>query len=158
MTDQTKIPAPGSEEVEETGSSLLERVVRNYDLVRLSPPPIPEELRGSAKKRGTRYRRERLEDDGAPAPVAASVEPVQPIAAAPEVPGVVIPQGVETPAVAERSTATALGAPVTFNGPRPPGDRAHPKEQGPNVPQSRVPRAPGGSARSPGEPGLGGRA
>lgn len=138
MTDQTKIPAPGSEEVEEAGSSLLERVVRNYDLVRLSPPPIPEELRGSAKKRGTRYRRERLEDDGAPAPVAASVEPVQPIAAAPEVPEVVIPEVVETPAVAERPAATALVAPVTFNGTRHPVDRAHLKDQGLIVPEGSV--------------------
>lgn len=139
MTDQTKIPAPGSDNVEEAGNSLLERVVRNYDLVRLSPPPIPEDLRGAAKKRGTRYRREKLADDGVEDATVAPAEPARPAAAAaPEVPEVVIPEVVEASVVAERPAATALVAPVTFSGERHPVDRIHLKDQGLIVPEGSV--------------------
>lgn len=33
MTEQTKIPLPEDEAVKASGPSLIERVVRNYDLV-----------------------------------------------------------------------------------------------------------------------------
>lgn len=52
MTEQTKIPVPPKPEK----ASLIERVVRNYDLVQLVPAPIPEELVPPVAKR-RRYRR-----------------------------------------------------------------------------------------------------
>ena len=46
MTEHTKIPLPGDKPTPATksddGASLIERVVRNFDLVQLSSPPIPE--------------------------------------------------------------------------------------------------------------------
>ena len=127
MTEQTKIPLPGSD-AEEAPPSLIERVVRNYDLVRLSPPPIPEELRGTAKKR-TRYRRESL-DESAPEPVARPV-----VASAPE-PEVVVPEVVESPAK-PRKVSVPVAA-VRFTGQRHPVDRQHLKDQGLIVPEGSV--------------------
>jgi Mrp family chromosome partitioning ATPase len=138
MTEQTRIPAPDSETVEEAGNSLLERVVRNYDLVRLSPPPIPEELRGGARKRGTRYRRERLGDDKVAEAAVAPVASPAPAVAAPEAPEVVVPEVVEFAAADRRQAASALVAPVTFDGARHPIDRMHLKDQGLIVPEGSV--------------------
>lgn len=56
MTEQTKIPLPDEEPAKRRGSTLIERVVRNYDLVQLTPAPIPDELIPPAAKR-RRYRR-----------------------------------------------------------------------------------------------------
>lgn len=138
MTEQTKIPAPESETVEEAGSSLIERVVRNYDLVRLSPPPIPEALRSSAKKHGTRYRRERLEDDAVVAPAATPDVVTEPVAATPETPEVVVPEVVEFPSTSKRKAGTALVTPVNFHGERHPVDRMHLRDQGLIVPEGSV--------------------
>ena len=59
MTEQTKIPLPEdvtSEPAQSSrnGPSLIERVVRNHDLVRMAPPPIPEALLRTPHKRGQR--------------------------------------------------------------------------------------------------------
>lgn len=138
MTEQTKIPAPESEAVEEAGPSLIERVVRNYDLVRLSPPPIPQDLRRSAKKRGTSYRRERLQDDAVAEPTVAPTAAPEPQAAAGEVPEVVVPEVVEFPATGKRKASTALVAPVNFSGERHPIDRMHLRDQGLIVPEGSI--------------------
>ena len=60
MTEHSKIPVPPSEPDEERPATLIERVVRNYDLVRLSPAPIPEDLVPPARAH-RRYRRAEAE-------------------------------------------------------------------------------------------------
>lgn len=119
MTEQTKIPLPQGEPDAE-GQSLIERVVRNYDLVRLSPPPIPEELLGARKKRGTSYRR------GQPGDEAEAV------AAAPA-PEVVVPEVIATPAAHVPAVT-----PVQFTGARHPVERNHLRDQGLIVPGGSV--------------------
>ncbi len=116
MTEQTKIPLPQGESDAE-GQSLIERVVRNYDLVRLSPPPIPEELRGARKKRGTSYRRGRPGDEAE--------------AAAPA-PEVVVPEVIASPA------PVPAVLPVQFSGERHPVERNHLRDQGMIVPEGSV--------------------
>ena len=78
MTEQTKIPLPEDKEGKSSGPTLIERVVRNYDLVKLAPAPIPADLVPPASKR-RRYRRadevvEEAEVTPVPEPVAPSVE------------------------------------------------------------------------------------
>ena len=123
MTEQTKIPVPEGELPEADARSLIERVVRNHDLVRLSPPPIPEELRKSARKRGTGYRRGQPGDD------AESAAP-----AAPQTPEVVVPEVISAPAPAPVPAVS----PVRFSGERHPVDRNHLRDQGLIVPEGSV--------------------
>ncbi len=124
MTEQSKIPIPPLQD-EASGdatacekATLIERVVRNYDLARLSPPPIPEELLAPSIKRASRYRRQADVD----AEVAA--EGVQPNAAT-EV------------AAMPRSPKPVLD-PVQFPGLRHPIDRQHLRDQGLIVPEGSV--------------------
>lgn len=121
MTEHTKIPVPGPDEPEVSQATLIERVVRNYDLTRLSPPPIPEELIPAAPRRGRRYRRV---DD----------EPVQ-VAAAPR-PEVVHPDVIEPAPV--RAAPMPLIRPLQFGGARHPVDREHLRQQGLIVPEGSV--------------------
>ena len=123
MTEQSKIPMPPTDEARDgekacEKATLIERVVRNYDLARLSPPPIPEELLASTTKRASRYRRQADVD----AEVAA--EGVQPNAAT-EV------------AAMPRSPKPVLD-PVQFPGLRHPIDRQHLRDQGLIVPEGSV--------------------
>ena len=107
MTKQTKIPVPGDEPVKEASSTLIERVVRNYDLVKLAPAPIPENLIPPVAKR-RRYRRaDEVVEDAEVTPVAepAPAPPPPPAAAAkaapePEpAPEVVEPEVIAAPLV-----------------------------------------------------------
>lgn len=135
MTEQTKPPLP--EQAQPASDSLLERVVRNLDLVRISPPPIPEELLKPAKKRPGRYRRdeEMVPKPAASAPPEASV--AAPPAGAPlEAPEVVVPEVIDEPAAQTLPVPTVK--PVTFKGPRHPVDRQHLKDQGLIVPEGSV--------------------
>ena len=50
MTEHSKIPVPGHDQ-EDGKPSLIERVVRNYDLIKLAPAPIPEDLIPPVSKR-----------------------------------------------------------------------------------------------------------
>jgi alpha-beta hydrolase superfamily lysophospholipase len=86
MTQQSKIPVPLQDEPAEAKGSLIERVVRNYDLVKLAPAPIPEELIPPAAKR-RRYRRaDEVAEVDEVAPVAARAPAPAPVAEArPEV-------------------------------------------------------------------------
>ena len=123
MTEQSKIPMPPTDEARDgekacEKATLIERVVRNYDLARLSPPPIPKELLASTTKRASRYRRQADVD----AEVAA--EGVQPNAAT-EV------------AAMPRSPKPVLD-PVQFPGLRHPIDRQHLRDQGLIVPEGSV--------------------
>ncbi|MFN5902145.1 MAG: AAA family ATPase [Novosphingobium sp.] len=137
MTEHTKIPVPPQDEPEAGKGTLIERVVRNYDLVRLAPAPIPEELIPPAAKR-RRYRRadaaEAVVED-----VVAAKPAVQPEAVRPEV---VEPEVMPTPAdhaLVKAAVASApVVAPVRFNGSRHPINRQHLREQGLIVPEGTV--------------------
>ncbi|MGH6785225.1 MAG: AAA family ATPase [Novosphingobium sp.] len=122
MTEQSKIPTAEAELPEAEAQSLIERVVRNYDLVRLSPPPIPKELRSAGRKRGTSYRRGQPGDEADSTP--------QPAPATPEV---VVPEVVE-----HYTVPAAPVRPVQFCGPRHPVERNHLRDQGLIVPEGSV--------------------
>ena len=115
MTEQTKIPMPegGPEASAPTrrSATLIERVVRNYDLVKLASAPIPPALVPPASAR-RRYRRaDELIEEAQVAPVAAPV-------AAP------VPAN--------------LPKPVVFTGEHHPVNRQHLRDQGLIVPESTV--------------------
>lgn len=116
MTEQLKIPVPDSDEEAQRPASLIERVVRNYDLVRLTPPPIPEELVPPVREQ-RRYRRadEVVEDAEVAEPEARAAVPV-PRAPAPP------------PVVAS----------VRFAGERRAVNRQHLRDQGLIVPEASV--------------------
>lgn len=112
MTEQTKIPVPPEDEAKAQGPSLIERVVRNYDLVRLAPAPIPADLVPPASKR-RRYRRaDEVIEEAEVSPVAEAVE------AAPEVvePEVIVSAPVPAP-VKAKPPVPALKS-VEFTGAR----------------------------------------
>jgi Mrp family chromosome partitioning ATPase len=138
MTKYSKIPHPDSATVEPIESSLLERVVRNHDLVRLSPPPIPAELFKPARKGPARYRREQdvaaEEVQAAPAPAPNPVHAAAPVAVPEPQPEVVVPEVIAVPA----NALVAAVKPVTFKGPKHPVDRQHLKELGLIVPEGSV--------------------
>jgi Mrp family chromosome partitioning ATPase len=143
MTKQTKIPLPKEVEGKARAATLIERVVRNYDLVQLQSAPIPENLIPPASQR-RRYRRaDDVVEEAEVTPVAEAV--AAPAAAAPEVlvkpaprPEVVEPE-VITPPVAVRSNVPApVAMPVRFRGERHPVNRQHLREQGLIVPEGSV--------------------
>ncbi len=143
MTKQTKITVPDKDDAADgVKATLIERVVRNHDLVRLSPPPIPEELFAASNKRGGRYRRQ--VDVDAEAAIEAAVEAatraIPPVQAAPPIadqPEVVFPEVIFTPRVSH-SVAAPVPAPVSFSGTRHPVNRQHLREQGLIVPEGSV--------------------
>lgn len=142
MTEHSKIPVPEDTEEAKVSATLIERVVRNYDLVKLAPAPIPQELVPPVAKR-RRYRRadEAVEEAvvspvaEAPAapPQAAPVPPVAPEArpevVEPEVIAANVPAPIAPPPVA---------APVVFAGVRHPVKRQHLRDQGLIVPEGSV--------------------
>lgn len=138
MTEHTKIPVPDDTAVDK--STLIERVVRNYDLVKLAPAPIPQELVPPVAKR-RRYRRadetveEAVVTPVAEAPAAPPVAPAPAPAAAAPRPEVVEPEVI--PANLPVAAAPAP-APVVFSGQRHPVKRQHLREQGLIVPEGSV--------------------
>lgn len=148
----SKIPVPPHDETLDAAdkSTLIERVVRNFDLVRISPPPIPEELLNQPQKRTAKYRRKGDETVAAPVQAAA---PKAAVAAAPvaptlaERPEVVVPEVIQpqaeaavasVPAAAPRSTSVPAVQASRFNGERLPVNRQHLREQGLIVPEGSV--------------------
>ncbi|MFO1256465.1 MAG: capsular biosynthesis protein [Sphingomonadaceae bacterium] len=131
MTEQTKIPLPDDDGAKAQGPTLIERVVRNYDLVKLAPAPIPADLVPPAAKR-RRYRRadEVVEE--------AEVTPVpEPVEAAPEVvEGEVVSHHAPQP-IKPRPPVPPAKA-VKFAGERHPVNRQHLRDQGLIVPESSV--------------------
>ena len=121
MTEQSKIPVPPpSEQGPETGgdkATLIERVVRKYDLVRLSPPPIPEAVLAYSAKQAGRYRRE----------AGADAEPIE-----------VIMAQVIGDAPAPQVAAAAKAVPLQFAGPRHQISRQHLRDQGLIVPEGTI--------------------
>ena len=144
MTDQTKIPLPEDGEAAK-GPSLIERVVRNYDLVKLAPAPIPEELVPPVAKR-RRYRRanEVVEDaevtpvaEPAAAPTAPQPAP-EPVAATAPAPEVIVPEVVAPPVSASINVPAPVAVPVRFRGEKHPVNRQHLRDQGLIVPEGSV--------------------
>lgn len=142
MTEHTKIPVPPQDEPTSGQGTLIERVVRNYDLVRLAPAPIPADLIPPASKR-RRYRRadeaaevEEVEQAAPAAPIQAAAAP-----AAEAPPEVVEPEVIEpaVQAVAKAQPRSApVAAPVQFTGPRHTINRQHLRDQGLIVPEGTV--------------------
>jgi Mrp family chromosome partitioning ATPase len=140
MTKHSKIPLPEGEvdQPVKKGATLIERVVRNYDLVQLTSAPIPENLVPPPSKR-RRYRRaDEVVEEAEVAPVAEAVVPAEAAPASQAAPEVVVGEVLE-PAPAQPSKAVAKRPdPVVFNGERHPVNRQHLRDQGLIVPESTV--------------------
>ncbi|WP_088310781.1 P-loop NTPase [Novosphingobium sp. B 225] len=143
MTEHTKIPVP--DDNADAKSTLIERVVRNYDLVKLAPAPIPQELVPPVSKR-RRYRRaDEVVEEAVVTPVAeapAAPEPVHAPAAAAPAPAAPVPEVVEPEVIAAPAQVPAVqqpgAAPVVFRGDRHPVRRQHLRDQGLIVPEGSV--------------------
>ena len=136
MTEHKKIPMPEQEPAKRPGATLIERVVRNYDLVQLAPAPIPADLIPPASKR-RRYRRaDEMIEEAEVAPVAApAAEQPAPSAPAPEV----VEGEVIAPAPAYTANVPApVAKAVRFSGPQYPVNRQHLRDQGLIVPEGSV--------------------
>jgi Mrp family chromosome partitioning ATPase len=132
MTKQTKIPMPEQEVAKKEAASLIERVVRNYDLVKLAPSPIPQDLIPPATKR-RRYRR--ADEDAEVAPLVQAAAPMA--SAAQPQPEAVEPEVIEPQPAVERARPRAL-QPVGFHGDRHPIVASHLREQGLIVPGATI--------------------
>ena len=134
MTKHKKIPLPSDADEPKT-ATLIERVVRNYDLVKFASPPIPENLvpPPSARRRYRRADEEVVEAEV----IEPAVEPVPAGYVAPSlIEGeIVSPRPARPPAA--KVPATIL-KPVQFNGEHHPINRQHLREQGLIVPESTV--------------------
>ena len=151
MTKHTKIPMPPKARQGSGQATLIERVVRNYDLVRLAPAPIPDALIPPAAKR-RRYRRAAEVSevsevaevseiiaanetaDGSDLPAAPAVPQAAEVAV--QQPEVVTPEVIVAPA--ESSALVVAVQPVQFNGPRHRIARRHLRDLGLIVPEGGV--------------------
>ena len=142
MTKHKNIPVPPSDEPAK-GATLIERVVRNYDLVKFASPPIPENLVPPPSAR-RRYRR--ADEDVVEAEVTPVAEPVRaaPTEPAPEpehtAPHVIEGEVLRREAIKPRAAqvpATVLKA-VEFKGEHHKINRQHLRDQGLIVPETTV--------------------
>lgn len=144
MTEHSKIPVPGHDQEQDGKASLIERVVRNYDLVKLAPAPIPEDLIPPVAKR-RRYRRahEEIEEAEVTPVVETPVAPPSPapVAATGPLPAVEQPEVISPEVIAPAANGTlpvpAVEA-VVFKGERHPVNRQHLRDQGLIVPEGSV--------------------
>jgi Mrp family chromosome partitioning ATPase len=140
MTKHSKIPVPPAKGEEpakpKEGGSLIERVVRNYDLVQLSSAPIPADLIPPASKR-RRYRRadDVVEEAVVSPATATAAEPVDQPASAPP-PEVIEGEVVAAPVVA--APPVPASPPVRFKGAVHSVRRQHLRDQGLIVPEASV--------------------
>ncbi len=145
MTKQTKIPLPETEaeaEVKKDAATLIERVVRNYDLVKLAPAPIPENLVPPPSKR-RRYRRaDEVAEEAEISPVAeAAAAPEPKPAPRPEPIAEAAPEVVEPEVIVPAPTGKVpapVAVPVRFRGEKHTVNRQHLRDQGLIVPESSV--------------------
>ena len=140
MTEHSKIPMPDGEpeaSPQRKGATLIERVVRNYDLVQLASAPIPEDLVPPPSAR-RRYRRASdVIEDAVVTPVASPVGKPEPSPR--PAPEVVVGEVIEpAPAAAPAKAVAKLPEPVVFKGERFPVNRQHLRDQGLIVPESTV--------------------
>ena len=136
MTEHKKIPVPEAEPAKRAGATLIERVVRNYDLVQLAPAPIPANLVPPASTR-RRYRRaDEVIEEAVVSPIA---EPVEPQAAASTPAPEVVEGEVIAPAPAYTANVPApVAKAVRFSGEQHPINRQHLRDQGLIVPEGSV--------------------
>ncbi len=140
MTKHSKIPlSEGEAEVPKArGATLIERVVRNYDLVQLTSAPIPENLVPPPSKRRLYRRADEVVEEAVVSPVAeapmAASAPVTPQAA----PEVVVGEVLEAAAAKPAQAVAKLPEPVVFKGARHTVNRQHLRDQGLIVPESTV--------------------
>lgn len=144
MTKHTKIPMPPKPSSGQ--ATLIERVVRNYDLVQLAPAPIPADLIPPTAKR-RRYRRAAeaapLADTAELAEVAEVTAVAEPQIASGQVEPVpaVAPEVVTPEVIAPQPDGGALVPtlqPVQFTGPRQRVSRQHLRDKGLIVPEAAV--------------------
>ena len=140
MTEHSKIPMPDGEPEaapQRKGATLIERVVRNYDLVQLASAPIPEDLVPPPSAR-RRYRRAGdVIEDAVVTPVASPVGKPEPRPR--PAPEVVVGEVIEpAPAATPAKAVAKLPEPVVFKGERFPVNRQHLRDQGLIVPESTV--------------------
>jgi Mrp family chromosome partitioning ATPase len=128
MTKHTKIPLPEQEAARQEAASLIERVVRNYDLVKFDTPPIPANLVPPPSQR-RRYRRA---DE-----VVEEAEILPPIAAATPATTVIEHEAIASAPTPVKAAAPKL-RPVRFSGTAHPVNRQHLREQGLIVPEASV--------------------
>ena len=141
MTEQSKISLPeeGRDGPNEAGQSkrksatLIERVVRNYDLVKFAPAAIPEGLIPPASSR-QRYRRA---DEVIEVAEAVPVNESE-IAESPALEAHAVVLGETTVPVSGAAGLAKQSAAVVFKGERFPVDRHHLRDQGLIVPESTV--------------------
>ncbi len=139
MTKHSKIPLPegDGDQPAKKSATLIERVVRNYDLVQLTSAPIPEDLIPPPSKR-RRYRRADEVEDAVVTPVAESpaARPAEPARqAAPEV---VVGEVLEPAPAKPVQAVVKRPDPVVFKGERHSINRQHLRDQGLIVPESTV--------------------
>ena len=137
MTKHSKIPLPEgeAEAPKKRGATLIERVVRNYDLVQLASAPIPENLVPPPSTRRLYRRADEVVEEAVVSPVAEAPVAAPAQDAAPEV---VVGEVLE-PAPAKPAHAVArLPDPVVFKGERHAVNRQHLRDQGLIVPESTV--------------------
>ena len=136
MTEHKKIPVPEQEPAKRPGATLIERVVRNYDLVQLTPAPIPANLVPPATAR-RRYRRaDEVIEEAVVSPIA---EPAQrPAADSPPMRDVAEGErNGPAPAYTANVPAPVVKA-VRFSGAQYPVSRQHLRDQGLIVPEGSV--------------------
>ncbi|MFC0589094.1 AAA family ATPase [Novosphingobium aquiterrae] len=147
MTKHSKIRIPKIkgedipvEQPKRDGGTLIERVVRNYDLVQLSAPPIPENLIPPVAKRRRYSRASDQAEDAVVTPITearqAAPQPAEAFQPKPEViePDVVV----AAPAPQESTALAAMPEPVRFKGPAMAVNRHHLRDQGLIVPEGTV--------------------
>ena len=146
MTEQSKIPLPdeGPQEEPEAGPSkrksatLIERVVRNYDLVKFAPAAIPEGLIQPASARRRYHRADEVIEVVEALTINESEFTASP---APEEQEVVLDETSRSAPVVAPTEAGGLvrqPAPVVFKGEHHPLNRQHLRDQGLIVPESSV--------------------
>jgi Mrp family chromosome partitioning ATPase len=134
MTKHTKIPLPEQEAAKQEAASLIERVVRNYDLVKFDTPPIPQDLVPPASQR-RRYRRaDEVEEVEVEAVAEAAAPPPPPVEPVPEV---IEGEIVESSVAPSKAVAPKI-KPVRFKGEAHQINRQHLREQGLIVPEGSV--------------------
>lgn len=145
MTEHTKIPVPADEPRKKRNSTVIERVVRNYDLVQLAPAPVHAAAIAPALKRRHYRRSERTADEAQATPVRQPGDQASSAKAPAETgtPEVVYGEVVErettaSPIPAQASQALSPVRKVEFTGQRYKINRKHLSDQGLILPEGAV--------------------
>ncbi|MCB2072594.1 MAG: capsular biosynthesis protein [Novosphingobium sp.] len=137
MTDQSKIPLPSGDDGDDEAKSLIERAVKAFDLGKLAPPPVPDQLPAGKRKPA---RREPPKPAAENAPEKAAFVPVveQSVPVTVESQTAHASPDIAPPAPVAEKPPEPVVPPSQFKGPRHPVDRDHLREQGLIVPEGGV--------------------